>query len=247
MQPTPESRLQTRQRPPGRPVMRQDWRDLLFLHWRCDPEAIQQTLPAGLTVDTYDGHAWVGIVPFKMRRIRPARCPSVPYISNFLELNLRTYVHDEHGTPGVWFYSLDASRLLAVLVARVTFRLPYYWSRMSTRVDGEGMITYRCRRWLGANRQQTEFRYRQSGPLATATPGTLEFFLVERYVLFSLLPDARLATGRVHHPPYRFAPCEVTRWDTSVFRMQGLDEPGDPPAHAIFSPGVEVEVFSLDR
>ena len=247
MLPTPEARLQARERPAGAPVMHQTWRDLLFLHWRFDPSTIQDSLPAGLTVDTFEGDAWVGIVPFKMRKIRPAGLPSVPYVSNFLELNLRTYAHDENGTPGVWFYSLDASRLLAVLVARMTFHLPYYWSRMATRADREGVITYRCRRWWGADRHQSEYRYRQTGPLTTAEPGTLEFFLVERYVLFSPLSEGRLTTGRVHHPPYQFAPCHLTQWDTSVFRVQGLEEPTGPPVHALFSPGVDVEVFPLDR
>ncbi|MFG0295490.1 MAG: YqjF family protein, partial [Maioricimonas sp. JB045] len=124
-QPTPEQRLQLRERPPCRPVMYQSWQELLFLHWRIDTDIIQRTLPAGLHVDTCDGAAWLGVVPFLMRNIRPWWFCSVPGISNFLELNLRTYVCDDAGRPGVWFYSLDASQPLAVWAARTFFHLPY--------------------------------------------------------------------------------------------------------------------------
>ena len=110
--------------------MYQRWDDLLFLHWSYDPLAIQRTLPRGLTVDTFEGKAYIGIVPFFMRDVRPSFCPRLPGISDFLELNVRTYVYDEHGVPGVWFYSLDANQWLAVRAARRFFCLPYFDSKM---------------------------------------------------------------------------------------------------------------------
>src|SRR5260370_520901 len=118
--------LMERQQPRRQsPVMFQRWLHLLFLHWPVSPEIVQMTLPKGLQVDTFEGNAWVGIVPFFMQGVRPAGFISFPGISNFLELNLRTYVRDANGRPGIWFYSLDANQPLAVCLARATFALPY--------------------------------------------------------------------------------------------------------------------------
>ena len=111
--------------------MYQRWDRLLFLHWEYSPDAIQETLPPGLSVDTFEGRAFLGVVPFFMRNIRPRVLPAVPYLSNFLECNVRTYVHDENGVPGVWFFSLDTNRWLAYKIARIAFRLPYYWAAMN--------------------------------------------------------------------------------------------------------------------
>ena len=124
--PTLTQRLEYQKRPQNKAVvMYQKWRDLLFLHWEFDPQVIQETLPAGLHVDTYQGRAYLGLVPFYMKDIRPRFCPCIPGISNFLEMNLRTYVFDSTGRPGVWFYSLDANQWLAVRIARRFFHLPY--------------------------------------------------------------------------------------------------------------------------
>ena len=128
--PTNQQRLDACKAPPQAHVLYQSWKELLFLHWRIDPAVIQATLPPGLTVDTFEGDAYLGIVPFCMCNIRPRFLPVVPGISNFLEMNVRTYVHDEEGRPGVWFYSLDANQKLAVRVARKFFNLPYFDAKM---------------------------------------------------------------------------------------------------------------------
>ena len=133
-------------RPQGRVVMWQRWTDLLFLHWALPPDVIQKTLPEGLAVDTFDDRAWVGIVPFFMEDIRPAGLPSVPWLSSFLELNVRTYVRDAAGRPGVWFYSLDCNRWMAVEVARRAFHLSYQHAVMEARTSADGWISYQCRR-----------------------------------------------------------------------------------------------------
>jgi hypothetical protein len=130
MIPTLNQRLAHRDKPSAFPVMRQRWSRLLFLHWPMEPDVIQATLPPGLTVDTFDGRAWIGVVPFFMERIRPVFCPPVPGISWFLELNVRTYVHNEQGNSGVWFYSLDCNQPLAVEIARRLFHLPYQHAEM---------------------------------------------------------------------------------------------------------------------
>jgi hypothetical protein len=221
----------------------------LFLHWRCDPEILQERLPPGLTVDTFDDSAWMAIVPFEMRTIRPRSLPAVPYISNFLELNLRTYVFDENGTPGVWFFSLNANRSLAAMVGRGWFRLPYFWCRMKCVTDRAGWIDYRCRRFSDPQKRTCRFKYRPTGDPegapAQAADGTLEFFLVERYILFAALPDGRRATGQVHHAPYPVQPADVEIWDEGQFAIDGFPAPGRPPDHVLFSPGVDVEVFGL--
>ncbi|MFG0333405.1 MAG: YqjF family protein [Maioricimonas sp. JB049] len=246
--PTLEQRLDLRKRPDRRPVMFQTWRELLFLHWRYDAALIQQTLPAGLYVDTFDDAAWVGVVPFFMRNIRPTWFCSVPGISHFLELNLRTYVHDERGRSGVWFYSLDANQPVAVHTARRFFRLPYRHARMQAIVTPQtGHVTYRSLRRGQPLPAESRFEYEPVGPVRLAEPGTLEFFLVERYVLFAHLGDGRLASGQVHHVPYPIQDAKVVEWDSQIIDLAGLPKPERPPDHALVSRGVDVEVFGLER
>jgi uncharacterized protein YqjF (DUF2071 family) len=233
--PTPAGRLAVRDAPAGPPVLYQKWRRLLFLHWGFPPDAIQKTLPPGLTVDAWEGKAWCGIVPFQMRDIRPRFCPAVPGISNFLEMNVRTYVYDRGGRPGVWFYSLDANRRLAVRIGRSCFYLPYTYSRMEDGAD------YRVRRDDG---RACAFRYGPRGPVGQAAPGTFEFFLVERYLLFAW--NARreeLVSGQVHHTPYPIQQAAVEQWDDGPFEWNGLARPGQPPEHALYTEGVDVRVY----
>jgi uncharacterized protein YqjF (DUF2071 family) len=144
-QPTLEDRLAVRDHPAPRPVGFQRWNDLLFLHWKIAPELVQVTLPPGLRVDVHEGAAYVGIVPFFMERIRPAWLPPLPWVSWFLELNVRTYVHDREGHPGVWFYSLDCNQPLAVALARRFFHLPYFNARMRARRRGGSVAELRAR------------------------------------------------------------------------------------------------------
>jgi uncharacterized protein YqjF (DUF2071 family) len=222
--------------------MHQRWERLLFLHWNFDPEIIQATLPRGLRVDTHDGRAWVAIVPFEMRGIRPRFLPAVPGISDFLELNLRTYAYDESGAPGVWFYSLDCNQGLAVRIARGVFRLPYQHAAMMLRESADGWLDYRSRR--RGDETESAFEYRLGSNAWRAKPGSLEFFLAERYLLYA--PTAKgLATGRVHHNPYPLVEAELMKWDTRLFRLAGLPEPDRAPDHVIGSPGVSVRVWPL--
>jgi uncharacterized protein len=247
--PTETDRLAVRTRPTGRePVMYQRWDDLLFLHWSYDPLAIQSMLPSGLTVDTFEGKAYIGIVPFFMRDVRPSFCPRLPSISDFLELNVRTYVYDESGTPGVWFYSLDANQWLAVRAARRFFSLPYFDCKMKAEKNGRtAEIRYLSHR-RGTNEDLSScFQYRPLGGMRLAQPGTLEFFLIERYVLFARSArHTRPLSGRVCHQPYPLLDAEVTEWDDAAFELDGLTRPGRDADHVVMSPGVEVEVFSLE-
>jgi uncharacterized protein len=248
--PTETERLGVRQRPRSLwLVMYQRWEALLFLHWACDPSLIQQTLPSGLTVDTFQNRAYLGVVPFFMRKVRPRFCPQLLGISEFLELNLRTYVFDSRGIPGVWFYSLDANQWLAVQVARRAFQLPYFHARMRAEKDkSSGEITYSALRSGSPESLGSKFRYRAAGEIRRAEPGSLEFFLIERYVLFaSLKCSGILFGGKVHHTPYGITNAEVPEWSDSVFELDGFERPARAPDHILMSPGVDVEVFAIER
>lgn len=248
--PSEGDRLAVRARPVDRqPVMYQQWEHLLFLHWSYDPPTIQRTLPQGLSVDTFEGKAYLGIVPFFMRAVRPRLLPRLPGISDFLELNVRTYVYDERGLPGVWFYSLDANQWLAVRAARRFFCLPYFDSKMlAEKSQATGEIRYLSHRRGAEDRLSSCFQYRPRGETRFASPGTLEFFLIERYVLFAQSTrQARPWRGRVHHRPYPLVEAEVAEWDDAVFELDGLKRPSRAADHVLMSPGVEVEVFALEK
>jgi len=205
-----------------------------------DPEIVQPTLPRGLSVDTYDGMAWIGIVPFCMRRVRPVMLPLLS--SNFLELNLRTYVKDHRGAPGVWFYSLDANDPLAVWAARLFFGLPYTHAKM--HVEGrDEEIRYSCRRF--GSSASLEYRFRPSENIGEAKLGSLEFFLVERYRLFAI-SRGRLLTGRVYHSPYELANAMVSKLDKRLLELDGLRSPSGPPDNVLYSPGVDVTVYPVE-
>jgi uncharacterized protein YqjF (DUF2071 family) len=235
--------LLERQHPTGQsPVMFQQWLHLLFIHWPLSPRIVQRTLPRGLEVDTFAGKAWIGIVPFFMRGVRSAGLPSIPGISNFLELNLRTYVRDFSGRPGIWFYSLDANQPLAVCMARAAFALPYRFAYMRTKISA-GEIDYRSRR-LGSNRSLL-YRYRPLERLGEARFGTLEFFLIERYRLFARR-GKKLLTGRVNHSPYQLQKVQVSHADPELFAEDGFETPAEAPAHAIYSERVDVSIFPVN-
>lgn len=226
--------------------MHHTWRDLLFIHWRFEPDLIQRTLPPGLSVDTFDGAAWVGIVPFQMRDIRPVGCPPLPGLSNFLELNVRTYAYDRHGRPGVWFYSLDANSWLAVIGARATYHLPYHHARMSfARDHATGRIAYRSLRRHVDPALATGFEYTPRGvPQADHDPQSLPFFLIERYYLFAFRRGT-LYSGQVHHVPYETSDADISRCDARMLEPNHLPAPDRTPDHVAYAPGVDVRVFGL--
>lgn len=226
--------------------MWQRWSDLLFLHWTVNPHGVQRTLPPGLTVDCFDGLAWVGVVPFFMSRIRPSRLPALPWLSSFLELNVRTYVRDAAGRPGVWFYSLDCNRWPAVEIARRGFHLSYHHAVMRAVRSGEGWVDYQCRRRIPAENAPGNWRYRGTGKVFTATAGSLEHFLAERYRLFSWNPrQHQLCTGEVWHEPYPLQAAEVTDWSAAPCQWNGHFALEGPPHTQHFASAVDVGIFPL--
>ncbi len=237
-----EQRLAVRERPATACVGRQRWNHLLFAHWALDPGRVQATLPRGLFVDTFEGAAYVGIVPFFMQRVRPAWLPPLPGVSWFLELNVRTYVHDAAGNPGVWFHSLDCNQPLAVILARRFFHLPYFHARISARRHHETMH-YECRR-RGAAAPACRYGWSPGLQSVPAEPGSLEFFLVERYRLFAADRAGRLFSGRVFHAPYRIHAPVVAECSAEPARQAGFALDGAPQSLLGARP-VDVSIFSL--
>lgn len=218
------------------PVMRQQWRTLTYVHWPVPITEVAERLPAGLTVDTFDGHAWVGLVPFEMVGIRFGRLPRVPWLGTFPETNIRTYVNGPDG-PGVWFDSLDITRLAPVAVARLTYGLPYNWGKMS--------ITRR----LDVIRYEAKRRWPEAGPgskleIAIGTPieqpDDLEVFLSARWRLYTKL-GKRLASARVSHEPWPLHAAHITELDDEFFSVAGYTKLDDEP-HVMYSPGVGVAI-----
>jgi uncharacterized protein len=189
------------------------WHDVLFMHWPVAEDVLRPLVPPRLRLDTFDGAAWLGVVPFRMSGVRPRFSPSVPLLSEFPEINLRTYVTAD-GKPGVWFFSLDAHNPVAVRLARATFALPYFDARMASEKKGD-TVEYRSVR-THRNAPEAEFagRYRPTGKVEDARPGSIEHFLTERYCLYAARgKHGAVRRGDIHHVmwPLRKAEVEVGR------------------------------------
>lgn len=189
-------------------IMKQTWLDLLFAHWPVPYEQLRPLIPEGLKLDTYDGYAWIGVVPFRMEGIQPRGLPSIPYMSEFAELNVRTYVTAED-KPGVYFFSLDAASKMAVEAARLLFYLPYFHARMSVAKEGEN-VNYVCHRKdkRGA-KVSFEGSYRPvSAPFLSIT-GSFEHWLTERYCLYNWNGKNAVYRGDIHHLPWSLQVAEA--------------------------------------
>ena len=219
--------------------MRQRWERLTFLHWPFDPVVVQRLLPAGLQADVLDGAAWVGLVPFFMPVLTPGG-RRVPWVSDFCETNVRTYVRDRDGRTGIWFFSLDAARLGAVAVARATYHLPYYWSSMQV-AERDGEIAYACRRMLPGPRGATSrARISIGSRLSASELDERDHFLTARWILFSVL-GTRHRLARAWHQPWPLHRAEALACDDHLIAAAGLGQPhGEPLVH--YSPGVDVRI-----
>jgi uncharacterized protein len=218
------------QRPSGFPVMYQNWGKLLFMHWRIEEKLLRPLIPDALEIDSFDGSAWIGVIPFTMWGIRASFLPPLPGTSAFHELNVRTYV-SLNGEAGVWFFSLDAANRLAVWAARTFYRLPYFNAKMaleqhgdriqytSTRDDRRGSAAHLRTTWTIGDR------------LPTSSPSSLEFFLTERYCLYTERSDDILR-ARIHHQPWRLQMAQLNSLDLTMIDSHGLPKPdGDPVLH----------------
>jgi len=238
--PTDGERLRTREAIGRRQVMRQVWRHLGFLHWPIASAAIAPLLPPGLEVDTFDGVAYLGIVPFTIPLSRTPRF-GLPVAPAFHELNLRTYVHRAGRDPGVWFFSLDAASRLAVAGARLGYHLPYFHARISLELFDGPSISYRSLRLDAAQTAEFSGRYRPTGPPAPAPAGSLEFFLAERYLLYAW-NGRRLSSARVHHAPYPLRPAAAFEVRESLTAAAGLPPVVAPPPLVHYAHEVDVRI-----
>lgn len=176
--------------------MYQRWDSLTFLHWAYKPESIRPLVPQELELDTFDGAAWIGLTPFLLTSLRPPLFPPVPWISRFPEMNVRTYVRGPDGERGIWFFTLEADRLLAVVGARLSYALPYRWANMSVRPTGR-TIEYRSERHFRSGRARIVML--RNSPLQ---PKAQEIFLTARFRLYTRIAG-RLAYAQVDHRPGR--------------------------------------------
>jgi uncharacterized protein YqjF (DUF2071 family) len=210
-------------------LMTQTWHDLLFAHWRIDPAVLRPRVPQAFELDLFEGTAWIAVVPFRMANVGVRGLPGVPSATAFPELNVRTYVH-AGGRPGVFFFSLDAASRIAVHVARVAVHLPYFHAGMELTSRDE-WIGYVSRRRAGPGEAAATFvgRYRPSGPPAFPIPGSLEYFLTERYCLYTTDAGGRPYRLEIHHPPWPVQPAVLetsanTMLDAAGFRLAATPE-----------------------
>lgn len=227
----------------NKPVLRQDWLHLLFLHWRIPADALRAILPPALEVDSLQGAAWVGLIPFTIRNSRPSFAPAIPYLGDFHEVNVRTYVRHQ-GRPGVFFFSLDASSRSAVIAARPTFRLPYHFARIEMSIDDRVVQYHSERKWPKPLPANCSIRYRvPEEPLDTAKPGTVEHFLVERYTLFTE-SAGRIYEAEVEHKPYRLQKVALEKVEETMTWAARLEHSEDAPL-AHYCPGLNVGINRL--
>ncbi|MGY1667546.1 YqjF family protein [Geodermatophilus sp. SYSU D00696] len=232
----PEPVTDTAPRGAGRTLFTQGWRDVAFVHWAVDPAVVAPLLPPGTRPDVHAGSSWVGLVPFRMRRIGVLGSPGLPWVGSFLETNVRLYSVDDRGRRGVVFRSLDADRLLPVLVARAA-GLPYLWSRMRIARDGDRITYSSHRRWPGPRGAGGRIEVRVGERLTD--PGPLERFLTGRWGLH------QTARGRTvywpnEHPAWPLHRAELLAWDGDLLAAAGPPGVGGPPDSVLFSPGVDV-------
>lgn len=231
---------------PTRPwVMAQRWHDLLFMHWPVDPAELRKVLPPQLPLDTFEGVAYVAVVPFRMSGVRPRFFPPVPGLSAFPELNVRTYVTID-GKPGVYFFSLDAGNAIAVAIARALFHLPYYNARMALTRSGAD-ITYSSERThRSAGAAALHARYRPVAPVEYAVPGSLEYWLTARYCMYPVDQSGQVYRGEIEHPPWPLQRASVDLTDNTMTAPLPLLLGGPPPL-VHFSAFLDVVVWPLTK
>ncbi|WNF28663.1 DUF2071 domain-containing protein [Streptomyces sp. C11-1] len=223
---------------PMRPLLTQSWLDLAFLHWAVDPADVAPLLPSGTVPDTFDGTTtYVGLVAFRMHRVSGLGLPGIPYLGTFPETNVRLYSVDGRGRRAVVFRSLDASRLIPVLVARAAFRLPYVWSRMDVERSGDTLTYTSSRRWPGPRGARSRIVVRTGEPIGEPSP--LEHFLTARWALHSSFFGRTVHLPNVH-PRWPLHRAELVECDEDLVAAGGLPAPAGNPVSVLYSPGVPV-------
>lgn len=232
-------------------VMHQNWHHLLFLHWEVPAAELQKLLPPRLTVDTFEGKAYVGLVPFTVTGARPILLPAVPGVSDFHEVNVRTYVHLDGVEPGVWFFSLDASSSIAVTAARAAYKLSYFHSAMTFDVTRGALPSIRMTARRddpdGVKPADAVIRYTpEEGAVGPAAIGSLDFFLTERYVLYAADSHRQLYRARVHHQSYPLQKVRVDEVEETLVWAANIRRPSSAPLKH-YAREVNVKVYALEK
>jgi len=240
------------------PIMRMRWRHLLFVHWPVDARVLQPLVPPALEIDTFDGRAWVGLIPFTMEDVSPRLAPRFPLrgVTDFHECNVRTYVYprgmkDDPAAHGVWFFSLDAASRLAVRGARRFYRLPYFDARMWLRREGD-VVDYSTTRINGVSGSASlHCRWRALEAMPTSKPGELAHFLTERYCLYALKRERggalSLQRGRIAHEPWPLRRAELLAMDDSLVRAAGIEIDGSIAPVLYHADALDVRAWGLER
>lgn len=237
-------RLTIRERSDRVPLMQQSWCKLLFMHWRLPVETLRAVVPRQLSIDTYEGEAFVAVTPFTIRGMRASFLPPIPGLSEMHELNVRTYVHYK-GTPGVYFLSLDASSIIAVIGARTFFLVPYFTAEMNFTQDGRKIVYHSRRTHRDAPPAAFDATWKFGEPLGESQPGSREFFLTERYCFFTVSGES-VYRCRIHHAPWQLRAAEVSAFKSSMIEAHHLPTPtGKPLLH--YSEELTVDVWTLER
>ncbi|MBL7259052.1 YqjF family protein [Paractinoplanes lichenicola] len=234
---TPEAVTLRTPRPVRRSLLVQRWTDLAFLHWAADPALVAPLLPAGTVPDTLDGVTYVGLIGFRMQGVGFLRGPGVPYLGTFAETNVRLYSVDAEGRRGVVFRSLEAERLIPVLVARASLNLPYMWSRMRLTRDGDVLSYTTRRRWPGPRDAVSEMTVRVDAPIEDPTP--FERFVTARWGLHTSAHGRTIHLAN-DHPAWPLHRAELLSLSDTLIAAAGLPQPAGPPLSVLYSPGVPV-------
>lgn len=208
------------------PLMRMNWEDLLFMHWPVKPDQLRKLLPDKVELETFDGKAWLGVVPFRMAGVGFRGLPNLPFASAFPELNVRTYVNDGRRS-GVWFFSLDATSRMAVWGGRVLYRLPYKKARIEIERDGHWLRYNSRREVIGSRKAELKVEYRPLGPSYTTRAGTLEHFLTARDCLFTQGACGRIFRGDVRHPSWQLQSAQAIIHHNTMADPLGIKLPSD--------------------
>lgn len=239
-------RQRMKQRPKDLVIGYQRWDRILFVHWRVPAQAIRSLVHPRLSIDLYDGSAWISMTPFTLQNGRVRGLPPVPGVSTFHELNVRTYVHLDGREPGVWFFSLDATSLAATLLARASMDLPYYWcsaQRAELGSNAEGHYEYDLVRRRSGGEARFSARWGTSGPEQVPEPGSLDDFLLSRYRLYSTRGRGLLFTERIWHEDWHFCDARLDSVEQTLSSYDGLPELGEPVL-GHFSSGANVEFYA---
>jgi hypothetical protein len=245
---TDSDRLAMRERAGGRPIMHQNWGKLLFMHWRIDEKLLRPLIPKALAIDSFDGSAWIAVAPFTMWDIRalPPFVPRLPGLSSAHELNVRTYVYLDN-IPGVWFFSLDCNSGTAVRAARALYHLPYYRAEIELKGKNAGEDRFVDYSLVRTEAPPARFHssWQIDEKLPTSQPGSLDFFLTERYCLYSE-NGGNLYRAQIHHQPWPLRKAELVSFSSSMIESHGLPAPeGDPLLH--YCEEISVDIWPLRK